>query len=135
MLCDGFRNSPTGDGVGPERGGVTTATFRVAASWGSCCIRAAPVGADVCVGSSYGCGGGVVSSRGRKDSVEPLFLIDGVGGLPPLLVSFESSFCRCEMVPLNSSSRVIHSGTDIESVDKASEVRNAAILVGGVNST
>lgn len=57
--------------------------------------------------------------------------MDGVGGFPSL-VNLASSFCLCAMVLLSSSSLLIQSGTDVESVDSASDVKNAAIVGDGV---
>jgi hypothetical protein len=69
-----------------------------------------------------------LSSFGRKDSVEPLFFSD-LGGGPSFSVNRASSICRLAICPLRSSSWVFHSGTDLHSVLRASNVEKLVAIV------
>jgi hypothetical protein len=71
-------------------------------------------------------------SFGRKDSVEPLFFSD-LGGGRSFSVNRASSICRLAICPLRSSSRVFHSGTDLHSVLRASNVEKVVAIVSGVS--
>lgn len=66
-------------------------------------------------------------SFGRRDSVEPLFFNDRVGGRS-LSVSRANSICRRAICPLSSSSLSFHSGTEVQSVSRASIIEKFAIL-------
>lgn len=71
-------------------------------------------------------------SFGRRDSVEPLFFSDGAGGRS-FSVNRASSICRLAICPLSSSRRAFHSGTELQSVPRASKVEKfVAIVVSGV---
>jgi len=70
-------------------------------------------------------------SFGRKDSVEPLFLSDRVGGRS-FSVNRASSICRLAICPLSSSRRAFQSGIDLHSVLRASNVEKVVAIVRGV---
>lgn len=68
------------------------------------------------------------ASLGRSDSVDPLFLRDRVGGRS-CSSNRASSIWRRAIWPLSSSSRLFHSGTDVQRVIKASKVEKLAAAI------
>lgn len=66
-------------------------------------------------------------SWGLRDSVEPLFLSDRVGGRS-FSVNRASSICLRAIWLLSSSNRVFQSGMDVQRVWRASKVEKVAIV-------
>lgn len=78
--------------------------------------------------SSWEAKGFSSASLGRSDSVEPLFLIERVGGRSASS-SRASSIWRMAICPLSSSSRACHWGTDLQRVVNASRVEKVEVAI------
>lgn len=69
-------------------------------------------------------------SLGRRDSVEPLFLMERFeGGRSSWASRRASSICRRAIWPFNSSRRSFHFGTDVWRVSRASMMEKAVVAM------
>lgn len=121
-----------------EGGGVTTAAARAAADEPGL-LAALPscmgfgdsiAGLDSRLLASSGGRLFSLQSFGRRDSVEPLFLIER-GAVGRSSSNRASSICRRAIWPSSSSRRLFQLGTDVQRVLRASMVEYAAISKSG----
>lgn len=143
--CEDCRDSAFGEGrvleFAFEGGGVTAAAALSLLAfeeperrpgWSPFCITCGDCdwNGPVCIsdGSSEEAKGFSCPSLGRRDSVEPLFLMERVGGRADSS-NRASSIWRRAIWPLSSSRRAFHCGIEVQSVVRASRIEKVEVAI------